>query len=412
MRDSARSPSVLRRINSAAILDAIRNRGPLSRAEVARATGLSRPTVNEVAEQLLRAGYVAEVDGRPAPTPNGWGRPGRLLRFRAELGHVLGLDVGGGDVVAVVSDLAGTVLATERQAAPSADAPATLAALRQAVTASLRAAGIPRNGLMSAAVGTPGVVDPGTGAILLAPQVRGWEGLRLGQVLGRSLPCPVVVENEVRAALVGERERGVARGHDHVAFVQIGIGIGCGIMIGGQLYRGADGSAGEIGYLPTLPSPGDARGHGFGAFEHGAGGAAFARLGAEAAATEGGRMMRQLAGGRPETVSPQVVIEAARRGDAAALAIVETLAAELARGIASVAVVLNPELVVVGGSLAGAGDLLIEPIRRALQTLVPKPPPLERSALGDEAVALGAVHLALEAAHARLYSFEASDLAT
>ena len=407
MRATSRSgsPQLMRRLNSALVLRAIREAGSASRSELVRATGLSKPTVGEVVEGLLRTGYVSEAAGG-----DGRGRPGpraRLLTFRADLGHVLGIDVGADKVLVQLSDLSGTILATERRQTRTArDAKALLRALRAAVAAALRQGGVPRASLRAVAVGTPGIVDPASGRITLAPQLPGWEGIDLASALGRSFDCPVLVENEVRLSVLAERWRGAAQEIDDAVYVQVGVGIGAGILIGGELYRGADGAAGEIGYLP-YPSGGPLT-DGPGPFENAAGGNAFARLGREAASRRGGRLLRQLAGGDSDAVDAEVVFAAARQGDAAAGAVVDELTRTLAHGIAAVVVVLNPSTVIVGGGLSRAGADLLEPLDRHVSELVPLPPRLVLSSFGDESVALGAVRLALQSVDERLFSFAES----
>jgi glucokinase len=179
------------------------------------------------------------------------------------------------------------------------------------------------------------------------------------------------------------------------------------VLVGGELHRGAHGAAGEIGYLPIDDEP-EAPEFGAGRFEWAAGGRAYARLGARAAATPGGRALLDLAGGDPARVSAETVFAAAARGDRAAADIVAVLAARLGRGIAGVATVLDPDLVVLGGGLANAGPALLHPVERAVREHTPVPPRVALSTLGDQSVALGAVRLALDAADARLFAFDAA----
>lgn len=400
------SPPLLRRLNSALVLDTIRANGPIARADIARATGLSKPTVNEVVELLLSDGYVQERVAEGELRPRRPGPRARLLSFRADLGHVLGLDIGANKILALVADLSGRVVASERRRTGGRDAlgaDTLLREVRATVRAALSGAGVPADELKAVGVGTPGVVDPGSGRVTLAPQLAGWEGIQLGSRLGGAFSCPVLVDNEVHLSLLAERWHGAAQNVQNAVHVQLGVGIGGGILIGGELYRGATGSAGEIGYLPL----GDASGSGgaFGPFEHAAGGRAFARLGAEAAQGPEGALLRELAGGDPLAVDAEVVFAAAARYDPAASAIVEELCRRIAGGIAAVTVVLDPECVIVGGGLSRAGNVLLEPLQRHVQSLVPLPPPLVLSKLGDEAVALGAVRLAIQAVDERLFAF-------
>ena len=395
-------------MNQELILHVIRDRGPLSRTEIARETGLSKPTVNEVVELLLAGTYVLETDGGDRPR-----RPGpraRLLTFRADLGHVLGLDVGADKAVAAVADLSGRIVATERrrvsEQARSGQA-ALLRELRAVAAAALARAGVERSSLRAAGVGTPGVVDPETGRITLAPQLAGWEGLALSTELERSLGCPVVADNETHLSLIAEQWHGAARDVADALYVQVGVGIGGAILVGGEIHRGAKGAAGEIGYLLTDEDP-EAPEFGSGPFEWAAGGRAYARLGSRAAATPEGALLRELAGGDPGAVDAATVFAAHARGDAAARAIVDLLVGRLARGVATIATVLNPELVILGGGVSNAGAALLEPVERVVRERVPVPPRLVLSELGDESVALGAVRLAMDRADERLFAFAAA----
>jgi predicted NBD/HSP70 family sugar kinase len=408
-RAPADSPSLLRRLNSALILDTIRRDGPISRAALARATGLSKPTVNQVAELLLEQGFVEEADD----AGDGPRRPGpraRQLRFRADLGHVLGIDVGADKTLALVADLSGRIVATERhEASGRAGRAAVLRALERTARGALAQAGLDGDALRTACVATPGVVDPASGRISLAPQIAGWDGLDLGGHLERRLGCPVVADNEARLSLLAEVWRGAARDVAHVAYVQVGIGIGGALLIDGRLFRGKSGAAGEISYLLDVDEPEDDAPGGTptGPFERAAGGRAYARLGAAAAGSgPDGALLRELAGGDPAAVSARTVFAASDRGDAAATAIVAELTARLGRGVANVATVVDPELVVLGGGIGNAGAALLEPVERAVRAAVPFPPRIVLSELGGDGGALGAVRRALDAVDERLFSFE------
>jgi predicted NBD/HSP70 family sugar kinase len=402
---------LLRQINTAAVLRAVRQQGLASRPEIARVTGLSRPTVNDIVDSLLRAGYLCESPPggnsdvhRPGPKP-------RLVGFCAGLGHVLGLDIGANKLLALVADLEGHLVASERRRVVGVDdADAVLAVASEAIRAALGRAGIDSGGIVAAAAGTPGVVEAPSGRLTLAPQLPGWEGLPLAQRLEELLGRPVLVDNETHLALLAERWLGAIQGAGNALYIQVGIGVGAGILIGGQLYRGATGAAGEIGYLPMAAVPDPACPDGVGQFEHSAGGRAFARLGRRAAAAPGGELLRELAGGDPELVDAEVVFAATLRGDAAAQRVVDEVVGRLARGVAAATVLFNPAVIVVGGGLSRAGQALLEALEPAVSDLVPVVPRFVLSALGDEAVALGAVRTALDAAEADLFSFSREEV--
>jgi predicted NBD/HSP70 family sugar kinase len=406
-RAAGSSPSLLRRLNTTLVLDTIRREGPISRAALARATGLSKPTVNQVAERLAAAGIVADATGAD-DAPRRPGPRARLLRFRAELGHVLGIDVGADNALAIVADLAGTVVATARREVGDRRRDAVLAEVEAAAAEAIAGAGLVRGAIRVAGAGTPGVVDPASGRISLAPQIDGWDGLDLAGHLQRALGCPVVADNETRLSLLAECWRGAARDVANVAYVQVGIGIGGALLIDGRLFRGKSGAAGEISYLLDADVPADDAPGAVptGPFERSAGGRAYARLGAAAARGAGGVLLRELAGGDPDAVSARTVFAAAARGDAAAAGVVAELTLRLGRGVANVATVLDPDLVVLGGGIANAGAGLLDPIRRAVHAAVPAPPRVVLSELGDDGAALGAVRRALDVADELLFSFD------
>jgi predicted NBD/HSP70 family sugar kinase len=404
----AGSPSLLRRLNWAAILRTIRTEGPVSRTELARKTGLSKPTVNEVVEHLLRDGYVREQLADPEARPRRPGPRARLLSFRGELGHVLGIDVGADKVLCLVADLDGAVLASERRKTTvelRRSPRAVLDLVEQAASAALAAAAVESAALKAVGVGTPGVVDLASGRVALAPQLGDWGGLALGPELERSFGCPVLVDNEVRLSLLAERWQGAARDVDDAFFAQIGVGIGGGVLIGGEVYRGASGAAGEIGYLPLFDT--DEASDGLGPFEHAAGGTAFARLAKDVVASGHGRALLDRAGGDPDAIDAEVVFGAAAEGDAGAREILAELVERLARGIAAAVVVLNPSTVIVGGGVSRAGETLLSPLERRIRDLVPAPPRVVLSELGDEGVALGALRLALHWVEERLFEVAA-----
>jgi predicted NBD/HSP70 family sugar kinase len=406
----AGSPRLLRRLNSAAVLRAIRAGAPISRSELARVTGLSKPTVNGAVELLLDSGYLTE---RVADIDYGARRPGpraRLLSFRADLGHVLGIDIGANKVLVVVADLTGEILGTVRRPTSTGErqsADALLDLVGSAADDVLAAAGVDRSSLKAVAVGTPGVVDPASGRVTLAPQLGGWEGIRLGSRLEPSFPCSVLVDNEVHLSVLAERWRGAAQGINDALYVQVGVGIGGGVLIGGDVYRGAGGAAGEIGYLPIVDDE-HVGPNGLGPFEHAAGATAFARLGRRAAEAGESQALLELAGGDVDAIDAEVVFAAADRGDEAAERILDDLLLRLARGIASAVTILNPSTVIVGGGLSRAGERLREPLERLVASLVPVAPRVVLSTLGDESVALGAARLALQAVEERL--FDVGDL--
>ncbi|TSB43058.1 ROK family protein, partial [Streptomyces benahoarensis] len=225
-------PSLLRRINSAVVLHALRAADSPTLTDLVQVTGLSRPTVEGVVEGLIEAGLVAEAAAEEGEARR-QGRPARRFRFRAEAGHLLGIEIGPHRVSVLLSDLGGRVIdATQRTVDERAGADERLERVRTAVAELLRRAGVPRRSLRAVGVGSPGIVEA-DGTVRLGTALPGWTGLPLGERLRRSFRCPVLVENDANAAAVAEHWSGAATGSDDVVFVLAGLSPGAGALIGG-----------------------------------------------------------------------------------------------------------------------------------------------------------------------------------
>ncbi len=374
--------ATLRALNAGALLAALRGAGPLTVTEIMAATGLSRPTVHLVCEDLIRAGWVRESadDGdRPDAQDAGSrtapkvGRPARRYAFAADAGYVVGVDMGVGTVTAQVADLGGQVLgsASRRPANARVAAGDRLALVRRSVEAALRAAGLTADAVLAVGVGVPAPVDRSGRALASEDYLPGLAGADLPATLGTALGCPVLVENDANLAVLAERWRGVAVDLYDVVVLLAGERLGAGIVSDGRLLHGHRGSAGEMGFLALVEGVGAADGVAALAREHAAG------------------------AGLPAH-SAEAVFAAARSGDATALGVVEHVASILARAITPLAVLLDPEVVVIGGAVADSCDVLLAPLEQRLAGLVPAPPRVVASALGARAVVVGAVRLALD----------------
>lgn len=382
-------PSLLKDLNVSVLLDTIRHEGPLSRPELAKRTSLSLPTVNARVRKLLTAGYVHEE----GETESHGGRRARLLRFNARYGYVIGIDVGGHQVSVALADLAGELISFERRPlGEQVNGERILEEAWKALRAVLQERVLDPRDVMAVGVSTPGLVDPATGHVTFAPNIPGWSELEPARRFRELIGKTIVVENNVNAAAEGEHWRGAARGADNALFVAIGTGVGAGIIIGGRLYRGWQGAAGEIGLQRDFhdDEPLDGK---FGPFERQASGLGIARR------------YRQLAGGNIGRVTARTIFEAAANGDELAGRVVEETTSLLAGGLVNACATMAPEVVVLGGAVARAGEIIAAPIRHRLQNSLPVPPRLVVSELGDRASVVGVVRLALEEANRELFSF-------
>jgi predicted NBD/HSP70 family sugar kinase len=372
------TPPLLRDLNERTVLETIRDRAPISRAEISRRVGISKPTVSVALAALLEAGLVRETEtDREGPKYGA-----TFFEPVPEAALVLGLDLGARFLRGAVCDLRGTVRAREDVELPGADIEMVLDAAAELRSRLLAAGDLPAGALDGAVAGVPGVVETPSGQVGLATNIPGLEGLRIGPALQERLGVPVTVENDVSLAAVGEQWRGIAEGVDDFAFLSVGTGLGCGLVLRGELHRGYHGAAGEVDYAlgGEAERENDPAAVGVSAYAE--------RL------VEEGRLPTALAA--PYDV--RAIFAAARDGDELAQAVVAEEAQRIAAHILPVAAVVDVALVVIGGGIGANADLLLEPIRRLLAERCPYPPRVEVSSLGDAAVLTGALAVGLRAA--------------
>ncbi|MEC3992168.1 ROK family transcriptional regulator [Actinacidiphila sp. DG2A-62] len=363
----------LRELNSLSIVRALRGNPPSTVTELSARTGLSRPSADVMVKALVGDGWATVVE----PTGSSVvGRPARRYQFRADAGHVLGVDVGGHKILAMLADLDGTVVHSARIAVtPEADPAARLAAMDAVINDCLAGAGMTGEDLWAVTVGVTGPVDA-TGRTTLFTPLPGWTGVNPAEHLGARFPVPVLVENDCKLAAVAERWKGVAQDADDIVYLLAGMRTGAGLILDGALRRGYGGAAGEIGALRQVRW-----------------------LGAPA--------HLQNCPGLPDTVAADDaagwVFSAARAGDKAARTAVRRYVRDLAVGAAALVLTLDPQTVVVGGGYSRSADVLLDPLERELRRLCLRVPEIRASTLGDEGVALGALRLALDEVDHRLF---------
>jgi len=382
------TPGLMKHLNRSAILSLLREEGPISRSDLARRLGLSPSTVTRIVVQLIEEGLVLETETVDSAT----GRKPTLLEFNYRAGAVIGVDVGGTTIVSIVADLRGDILFRKDIPVRSGNARSdNLENVLTLIGELQQTPGIPPERIRGIGLAVPSVVKEPEGIVVWAPAL-GWRDLHLKALLEERFGLPSFVENDVNLAALGESRFGCAQGVKNLVAIFVGTGIGGGLILNGDLYRGQCGAAGELGYL--LPTPADLGQtyDQFGRFETLAAGPGIARR-AKAALAAGEASI--LADADPLTA--REVFQAAREGDTLATRVIEQTIGYLAQAIANVAAVLNPEMVVLGGGVARSGDLLLEPIKERVKGTIPVMPEIVLSELGDEAVVQGAVALAIGA---------------
>jgi predicted NBD/HSP70 family sugar kinase len=381
----AARPSLIRAMNEQLLLEHIRQRGPCSRAELARVSGLSKPTVSLALDNVERAGLV-RIAGQRTGMP---GRSARLYEIRPDAGLILGLDIGHEYVRGAIADLSGEIRARSSVRAHATSVRGRVAELVGLADLLCRDASVPRAAITQTVIGSPGVYDPRRNAMKLTGGLRGWDrpaalaGLR--EAFGPSL----VMENDTDASALAERALGHGREVDNFALVHIGTGVGMGLMLGGQLLRGAHGVAGEIAFLPLSGNSGadeqEARKRGT----------------LEVAASASGVVRAARRGGMRGPVSARRVFEAAAAGDERAMAVVAEEARLVAKTICAVITVVDPDLVVLGGGI-GRAPGFAEAVSAELEAIAPVMPTIRVSALGTDAVVDGCLCAGTELAWAQV----------
>jgi predicted NBD/HSP70 family sugar kinase len=321
------------------------------------------------------------------------GRTAQLYELNPGAGWVLGFDVGGDWVRGAIADLSGEIAARHDERAKARSARTLIAQIGEMALGLVSEAKAPKRRMAQVTIGSPGVFEPVRRKLTLAETLPGWGRDGVIEALQETLDMNVSIENDVNVATVGEQLHGLGKDVSNFVFLHVGSGVGLGLVINGQLFRGATGAAGEVGYLPfwdrsTEPPPAKVRKRD----------ELSATVGSDGVVAEARRL------GMTGRLTARTIFTAARRNDPVAQQVVTTEAKRIALTIATVVPVIDPELVVLGGGIGRNGDLLLEPVQAELRELSLFHPRVEASALGEDGPVLGAVAMALEQAQERLFA--------
>ena len=376
------TPRLLKHLNEQTVLDLLRADAPISRAEISRRVGISKPTVSLALQSLLDAGLVREVEHDPGGPSYG------AIFFEPvpDAALVLGLDLGARFLRGAICDLRGEIRARQDVEIADPDAASAVVAIEALRTSLVSATGLSGELLDGVVVGVPGVFDGANGLVSLT-SFPGLDGMAFGAAVESVLGRPVEVENDINLAALGEHWAGVARGVADFVFLSIGTGMGAGLVLEGELHRGHHGAAGEVDF--ALLGLGD---------EVDPSAPAIAELAAELAHAGNGKT------GLAPPFDVRALFAAARGGDPLGRAVVQEEARRIALHIAPISAVADVGLVVLGGGIGANGDLLLEPVRKHLAAWLPYPPRIETSSLGEAAVLMGALAVGLRAALDNVFS--------
>jgi predicted NBD/HSP70 family sugar kinase len=362
--------ATLREMNIRTVWSVIEGGHPISRAEIARLTGISKPTVSVLLEELLATGLVTQ-------SPDSARDPAHGAVFfgpKPDGVHALALDLGAHRLRGVLAGPGAAIAARQDVDVHGMDAPRMVAAAAELAGELIVAAGVDAATVRHAVAGVPGVVDRHTGRVWQALNIPALNGFAIATELEAALGVPSTVENDIDLAALGENTHGTGAAAESFAVLSVGTGVGAGLMLHGHLHRGHSGAAGE------LDTAFDAEG--FAANDPCAASIVEYAMPYAAELTTDGQLTTEL------------IFDHARAGHPRAIAIVEEVARRISAYIGVVAAVADVELVILGGGIGLNGDLLLERVALRLQERLPYPPRLEVSALGDSAVLTGAAAMA------------------
>ncbi|HET6627195.1 MAG TPA: ROK family transcriptional regulator [Nocardioidaceae bacterium] len=372
----------LRLTNRTTVLDLLARSGPLSRADVTRATGLSRTTVSNLVRELLHEELVAESADRGQPHKGGSGRPPTLLSLRGLPGAVVGVDIGHRHVRVVVAELSATVLA-EQSVVLDVDhaAKVVLDKAAEMIRATLAECDVPIDRVVGFGMGVPGPVDPRTGMITSAI-LPGWIGLAPADELSARIGVPVRIDNDANIGALGELTFGAAQGLADVIYVKAAGGLGAGLVLGGQLHRGATGIAGEIGHVRLNEAGPVCRCGNRGCLE---------------TQVSAPKLVEVLQPAHDEELTVERMLELDRSGDAGVNRVLDDAGRSIGRVLADLSNHINPAAIVVGGAM-GQSTALLNGIRdsvdRYAQPDIAATIRITAGALGERAEVMGALALA------------------
>ena len=382
------SLETLRRLNRLRVIDALRDEGLISRAEIARRTGLSRSTVSSLVSELQADGLVVERSEPAAAHGDQGGRPPILLSFDASAGVAVGIDFDHHHVRVAVSDLSSRIL-VERELQLDTDHAAHegLDAAAELVGELLAEAGVDEARVIGAGMCLPGPIHRPTGVVGSTAILPGWVGVAAAEEMHRRLDLPILVDNDANLAALAEAAFGAGRDAKDLVYLMISSGIGAGLVLNGRLYRGAEGLAGELGHVLVDADGPVCRCGNRGCLETVAGTDALAEL------------LRRSHG---DGLDGRAIVRLAREGDLGCRRVIADAGRAIGKAAATLVNVLNPELLIVGGDLSDAGELLLDGVRESLErSALPtavQAATVVAGSLGDRAEVLGAIALVLSEA--------------
>lgn len=388
------NPKLMKEINEEIIVDLLKKKEPLSRAEIAKITGLSRATVSSIVNRLVNTGLIKEI-GVGKSKSNG-GRKPVLLELNPEAFYIVGVDLGTNNIIAIVTDLKAKIkgkvsIPTEVYKGLSG----VLENLERAVSEVISISGVKKTKIIGMGMAVAGLIDTSNGEVIFSPNFS-WSNVPIKKLVEERLNILTYIDNCTRVMALGEITFGNARGRENLLYINVGYGVGSAIVIEGKVYPNIS----EIGHIPVVEDGPKCSCGKRGCLEAVSSGSAIETRAKEILESGKPTLISELADGQKDKVTAKIVAKAAENGDRVAIEIFNNSGWYLGKGIATAVNLLSPELVVIGGGVSQAGEILFRPVRKgfehyAMEDLA-KNVKIIPSGLGLDAGVIGAIALVLK----------------
>lgn len=344
---------LVKKINKSIVLETIKKKSPISRVQISETTGLNKSTVSSLVNELIQENFVYEIG---LGQSQGGRRPLMLL-FNATAGHAIGVDIGVNYLLAVLSDLQGKIVQEKMLTITDLSFEEIVALLKETIQSLIDQAPASKYGIVGIGIAVPGIVDE-TGQILFAPNL-GWENVGLKGIIENHFHLPVTINNEANAGALGEKIFGAGKDVSHFVYVSLGIGIGTGIIINDELYKGCNGFAGEIGHV-TIESNGKKCTCGNkGCWE---------LYASENALLEQAKSLAIPPAQGEKEITLAHLVSLADSGNPDAIHLFNRVGEYIGLGLTMIINIFNPELIIIGNKLTTAEKWLTNPLNRVVES--------------------------------------------
>jgi len=384
-------------INKQNVINIIRDQGPIFKAEISRVTGLSIPTIMKSTDEFIKKGLVREIGKSES---SGRGKPPELLEFIPDSYYIIGVDIGTTNIVTVLMDLSAKIIYKQMVPTGAKDcADVIINRVIDSITNTINHVNIEEEKILGIGIGMPGLLDSQNGIVQFSPDF-GWENIDLLGPIKAYFNMTIIIDNVTRAMAMGEKWFGMGHGIDNFMCINLGYGIGAAIVINGEVYSGFSGSSGEFGHM-TLEKNGPLCDCGnYGCLEALSSANAISKKARFYLEKGEESVIKDMVGGNLELIEAKSVFDAANLGDKLASEIINEAIEYLGISVASIVNLLDPELIILEGGVARAGDILVDNLHKVVNRrkmkYAGKNTRIILSKLGEDAAAIGAASFLLK----------------